>query len=170
MMLRIYCNSCVWNVYHEWLKDRNNLKSPFIFISFSRFLSLEFPEPLNKTRLIRLNHWLCPGMSCLQNDFNILLFCRRGILDIFLSTVAKNLNMQMKAKNGTNGKTLKTVCMSDYLHPECLSSEKWYFKGTICKELSIEVNMLLKDMSMVSKLLLGKEFSIDFHSKTRLTG
>lgn len=76
--------------------------------------------------------------------------CRRGILDIFLSTIAKNLNMQMKAKSNINGKALKTIYMSDYIQDDYLAAENWYFKGTICKELSMEVNTLLKDMSMVS--------------------
>lgn len=61
--------------------------------------------------------------------------------------------MQMTAKHGANGKESGTVYMFNYIHPEHLSSDNWYFKGTICKELSMEVNVLLKDMSMVSAVL-----------------
>lgn len=71
-------------------------------------------------------------------------------MDIFLAVIAKSLCVQVKAKNGSNGKGVKTVFMADFVHAQNVDTSKWYLKGTMSKELSAEVDALLKDMSMVS--------------------
>lgn len=66
--------------------------------------------------------------------------------------------MQMKAKNGSNGKGVKTIFMTDYIHPQNMDSSRWYFKGTISKEFSADVDALLKDMSRVNSCFFSDNY------------
>ncbi len=80
----------------------------------------------------------------------LTLIRRRGILDIFLSVIAKILCIQVKAKNGSGSKEMKTVIMSDFIDLRNADAQRWYLKGHMSRELAVEVDSLLKDMSDVS--------------------
>lgn len=94
-------------------------------------------------------HWV--GQNTNKNLI-ISFLCRCGILDIFLSVIAKILCVQVKAKNGSNGKDVKMVVMSDFVSSQDVDSTKWYLKGNMSRELAAEVDCLMKDMSKVNNL------------------
>lgn len=73
-------------------------------------------------------------------------------MDILLSVVAKVLCVQVKAKNGSNGKEVRTIVMSDCIGVGKVDANRWYLKGSMSKELAIEVDTLLKDMTKVVQM------------------
>lgn len=79
---------------------------------------------------------------------------RLGILDIFLSIIAKALRLQVKirGKNGNIGisKEINTISLSTSINSKQNLNEKWWLKGTVNKSLADIIINLIKDMASVS--------------------
>lgn len=83
--------------------------------------------------------------------FNSLCF-RLGILDVFLSIIAKALTLQVKIR-GKNGnirvpKEINTISLATSLTDNL--SERWWLKGSVNKNLAELIIHLIKDMASVS--------------------
>lgn len=72
-----------------------------------------------------------------------------GILDVFLSVVAKVLNVQVKVK-GRDGKGLTTVTLATAVHPKDPVGQRWWLRGCISRKLAEDMIQLLNDMASVS--------------------
>jgi len=94
--------------------------------------------------------------------------CRRrvGLLDNFLSVIAKALILQVKVK-GTNG---SKVVNSLKLHDVDLDEDesRWYLKGVSSRKLADDIIQILWDMSNVSAVQRRAwEREIIFHPLTQ---
>ncbi len=75
---------------------------------------------------------------------------RPGILDVFLSCIAKALTLQVKSKGGKGGssKSVSTVSLASSIHPRGESvGDCWWLRGSIGKKMAEEIVALLKDMT-----------------------
>lgn len=72
-----------------------------------------------------------------------------GILDVFLSVVAKSLTVQVKVK-GRDVKGITTVTLATAIHPRDPMGLRWWLRGCISRKLAEEIILLLNDMSAVS--------------------
>ncbi|XP_018570490.1 E3 ubiquitin-protein ligase MYCBP2-like [Anoplophora glabripennis] len=74
-----------------------------------------------------------------------------GILDVFLSVIAKSLTLQVKirGKNGNIGvsKEINTISLSTSINPKDNPLEKWWLKGHVNKNLAEIIIKLIKDMA-----------------------
>lgn len=75
-----------------------------------------------------------------------------GILDVFLSCVAKALTVQTKVKGSSGGKvnskTVTTVTLATAIHPKNDElKERWWLRGCMSRKLAEVIISLLKDMS-----------------------
>lgn len=84
---------------------------------------------------------------------NFVLCFRLGILDVFLSCVAKALTVQVKVKgkDASGGKGLTTVTLATSIHPRDFVGSRWWLRGCITRKLAEVIIQLLKDMAAVSK-------------------
>lgn len=74
-----------------------------------------------------------------------------GILDVFLSCIAKALNVQVKVKGKeNNGKALQTVSLATSIHPKNFLGARWWLRGCMTRKLAELIIQLLKDMASVS--------------------
>ena len=74
-----------------------------------------------------------------------------GILDVFLSCIAKALTVQVKVKGkGNNGKALQTVSLATSIHPKSFVGARWWLRGCMTRKLAEVIIQLLKDMASVS--------------------
>lgn len=74
-----------------------------------------------------------------------------GILDVFLSCIAKALTVQVKAKGKeNNGKALQTVSLATSIHPKSYVGTRWWLRGCMTRKLAEVIIQLLKDMASVS--------------------
>jgi E3 ubiquitin-protein ligase MYCBP2 len=91
------------------------------------------------------------GKNLKMLDF-VLCF-RLGILDVFLSCVAKALTVQVKVKgkDASGGKGLTTVTLATSIHPRDFVGSRWWLRGCITRKLAEVIIQLLKDMAAVSK-------------------
>ena len=83
-----------------------------------------------------------------------------GLLDVFLSCIAKALTLQVKTKglskeSGLKGQTT-TVSLGTSIHPrdDRVGGERWWLRGAMSKKIAEEIIALLKDLSQVSESCL----------------
>lgn len=75
---------------------------------------------------------------------------RVGILDVFLSVIAKALTVQVKVKS-KEGKGLTSVTLATAIHPrQSVVGKRWWLRGCISRKLAEDIIQLIKDMSAVS--------------------
>lgn len=72
-----------------------------------------------------------------------------GILDVFLSVIAKSLTVQVKVK-GREVKGITTVTLATAIHPRDPMGLRWWLRGCISRKLAEDIIQLLNDMSAVS--------------------
>lgn len=72
-----------------------------------------------------------------------------GILDVFLSCIAKALSVQVKVKGRENGKALQTVSLATSIHPKSQVGARWWLRGCMTRKLAEVIIQLLKDMASV---------------------
>ncbi|PNF28397.1 hypothetical protein B7P43_G16744 [Cryptotermes secundus] len=74
---------------------------------------------------------------------------RVGILDVFLSCVAKALTVQVKVKgkDASGGKGLTTVTLATSIHPRDFVGSRWWLRGCITRRLAEVIIQLMKDMA-----------------------
>ncbi|XP_015429888.1 PREDICTED: E3 ubiquitin-protein ligase MYCBP2-like [Dufourea novaeangliae] len=71
-----------------------------------------------------------------------------GILDVFLSCIAKALTVQVKVKGKeNNGKALQTVSLATSIHPKSQVGGRWWLRGCMTRKLAEVIIQLLKDMA-----------------------
>ncbi|XP_031781072.1 E3 ubiquitin-protein ligase MYCBP2 isoform X6 [Nasonia vitripennis] len=71
-----------------------------------------------------------------------------GILDVFLSCIAKALTVQVKVKDKeSNGKALQSISLATSIHPKSFVGVRWWLRGCITRKLAEEIIQLLKDMA-----------------------
>ncbi|KAJ8666980.1 hypothetical protein QAD02_008642 [Eretmocerus hayati] len=71
-----------------------------------------------------------------------------GILDVFLSCIAKSLTVQVKMKDKeSNGKALQSISLATSIHPKSFVGVRWWLRGCITRKLAEEIIQLLKDMA-----------------------
>nr|XP_022909947.1 E3 ubiquitin-protein ligase MYCBP2 isoform X2 [Onthophagus taurus] len=73
-----------------------------------------------------------------------------GILDVFLSIIAKSLTLQVKLKSKlskTTGKEINTVNISSCLKTKDAFGARWWLRGSVSKKLSEVIIHLIKDMA-----------------------
>lgn len=76
-----------------------------------------------------------------------------GILDVFLSCIAKALTVQVKMKGKeNNGKALQSISLATSIHPESYVGTRWWLKGSMTRKLAEVLIQLLKDMASVSTI------------------
>jgi len=74
-----------------------------------------------------------------------------GILDVFLSCIAKALTVQVKVKGKeNNGKALQSVSLATSIHPKSFVGTRWWLRGCMMRKLAEVIIQLLKDMASVS--------------------
>ena len=74
-----------------------------------------------------------------------------GILDVFLSCIAKALTVQVKVKGKeNNGKALQTVSLATSIHPKSFVGARWWLRGCMTRKLAEVIIQLLKDMASVN--------------------
>lgn len=74
-----------------------------------------------------------------------------GILDVFLSCIAKALTVQVKVKaKENNGKALQTVSLATSIHPKSFVGPRWWLRGCMTRKLAEVIIQLLKDMASVN--------------------
>lgn len=85
-------------------------------------------------------------------------FFRLGILDVFLSVIAKALTLQVKvrSKSGNGGapKEINTVTLATSIQPKDNLAMRWWLRGTVSKKLAEVIVQLIKDMAAVSILMI----------------
>lgn len=73
-----------------------------------------------------------------------------GILDVFLSCIAKALTVQVKVKGKeNNGKALQSVSLATSIHPKSQVGTRWWLRGCMTRKLAEVIIQLLKDMASV---------------------
>ncbi|XP_076623337.1 MYC binding protein highwire isoform X2 [Colletes latitarsis] len=71
-----------------------------------------------------------------------------GILDVFLSCIAKSLTVQVKVKGKeNNGKALQTASLATSIHPKSYVGSRWWLRGCMTRKLAEMIIQLLKDMA-----------------------
>ncbi|KAK6627348.1 hypothetical protein RUM44_009825 [Polyplax serrata] len=78
-----------------------------------------------------------------QKPFDVY---KTGILDVFLSVVAKSLTVQVKVK-GRDVKGVTTVTLATAIHPRDPMGLRWWLRGCISRKLAEDIIQLLNDMS-----------------------
>lgn len=76
-----------------------------------------------------------------------------GILDVFLSCIAKALTVQVKVKGKENGKALQSVSLATSIHPKSYVGTRWWLRGCMTRKLAEVIIQLLKDMASVSIMI-----------------
>ena len=85
-----------------------------------------------------------------------------GLLDVFLSCIAKALTLQVKTKGlgkesgGLKGQTT-TVSLGTSIHPRddrVHGGERWWLRGAMSKKIAEEIIALLKDLSQVRESIV----------------
>lgn len=77
-----------------------------------------------------------------------------GILDVFLSCIAKALTVQVKVKGKeNNGKALQSVSLATSIHPGNYVGTRWWLRGCMMRKLAEVLIQLLKDMASVSTII-----------------
>lgn len=87
------------------------------------------------------------GASAQANEFDMF---KPGIIDVFLSCIAKSLTLQVKTKGkegGLGGKSMTTVSLASSIHPRDNVGERWWLRGSMTKKIAEEIIQLLKDMT-----------------------
>lgn len=96
-------------------------------------------------------------VSVINKESNISNFDMHtvGILDVFLSVIAKSLTVQVKVKGKTgNGGALKeinTITLATSIHPKDNLEKRWWLKGCVNRKLAEVIVHLIKDMASVNK-------------------
>jgi RCR-type E3 ubiquitin transferase len=79
-----------------------------------------------------------------------------GILDVFLSVIAKSLTVQVRVKGGgkeTQAKGTTTASLATSIK-SAPSQGRWWMRGCNSRKLSDGIISLLKDMAAVSIILI----------------
>uniref|UniRef100_T1JCF5 RCR-type E3 ubiquitin transferase n=1 Tax=Strigamia maritima TaxID=126957 RepID=T1JCF5_STRMM len=74
-------------------------------------------------------------------------FHKMGILDVFLSCIAKALTVQMKVKGKETGKGITTITLATAIHPRDPHGARWWLRGCLTRKLAEVIIQLLKDMA-----------------------
>ena len=86
-----------------------------------------------------------------------------GILDVFLSCIAKALSVQVKIKGKENGKAVQTTSLATSIHPKSFVGTRWWLRGCMARKHAEVIIQLLKDMAAVRLLLfINKNFCFKF--------
>ncbi|XP_042905925.1 E3 ubiquitin-protein ligase MYCBP2 isoform X1 [Parasteatoda tepidariorum] len=76
---------------------------------------------------------------------------KTGILDVFLSCIAKAITVQTKVKGGSSssggGKGVTTVTLATSIHPRDDIGSRWWLRGCMSRKLAEVIIQLLKDMA-----------------------
>lgn len=76
-----------------------------------------------------------------------------GILDVFLSLMAKALTLQVKVRSKTGNvgpiKETNTVTLASTMQCKSSSDTPWWLKGVVSKKLAEGMILLVKDMAEV---------------------
>ncbi|XP_075230357.1 E3 ubiquitin-protein ligase MYCBP2-like isoform X2 [Lycorma delicatula] len=73
--------------------------------------------------------------------------CHRvGILDVFLSCIAKALTVQVKVKS-KDGKGVSSISLATSIHPRDPVGPRWWIRGCISRRLAEDIIQLVKDMA-----------------------
>eukprot|EP00094_Tigriopus_californicus_P010528 TCALIF_10156-PA protein Name:"Similar to MYCBP2 E3 ubiquitin-protein ligase MYCBP2 (Homo sapiens)" AED:0.02 eAED:0.04 QI:14/0.77/0.5/1/0.88/0.8/10/0/4914 len=96
-----------------------------------------------------------------QSPPPVVNLSKPGIIDVFLSCIAKALTLQVKTKGKEGGglgtKSLTTVSLASCIHPRGENiGDRWWLRGSISKKLAEEIILLVKNMSQG---LLGNEWT-----------
>lgn len=79
---------------------------------------------------------------------------RTGILDVFLSVIAKALTVQVKIKSKLVGqgsaKEITTVTLATSVHHRENYGKRWWLRGCVSRKLAEVIIHLIKDMAAVS--------------------
>ncbi|XP_014287849.1 E3 ubiquitin-protein ligase MYCBP2 isoform X3 [Halyomorpha halys] len=73
-------------------------------------------------------------------------FHRMGILDVFLSCIAKALTVQVKTK-GKESKGVSSISLATCIHPRDNVGSRWWLRGCISRKLAEEIIALIRDMA-----------------------
>lgn len=84
-----------------------------------------------------------------DNDFDPL---DSGLLDVFLSCIAKSLTVQSKTKGafgsgGASSKSVTTVTLATAIHPRDKLRDRWWLRGCMSRKLAEVIISLVKDMA-----------------------
>lgn len=89
---------------------------------------------------------------------------RSGILDVFLSIIAKALTVQVKLKSKTGCgnaiKEINTVTLATSVHPKENLENRWWLKGFVNRKLAEVLVNLIKDMAAVSSFKFSPTIQI----------
>lgn len=94
-------------------------------------------------------------VSVINKETNVCNFDihKLGILDVFLSVIAKALTVQVKikGKTGPSGvlKEVNTITLATSIHPKDNLQERWWLKGCVNRKLAEVIVHLIKDMASV---------------------
>ncbi|KAL1131023.1 hypothetical protein AAG570_012261 [Ranatra chinensis] len=69
-----------------------------------------------------------------------------GILDVFLSCIAKAMTVQVKTK-GKDNKGVSSVSLATCIHPRDHVGPRWWLRGCISRKLAEDIIYLIKDMA-----------------------
>ncbi|XP_073976386.1 MYC binding protein highwire isoform X3 [Rhodnius prolixus] len=73
-------------------------------------------------------------------------FHRMGILDVFLSCIAKALTVQVKTK-GKESKGVSSISLATCIHPRDNVGARWWLRGCISRKLAEDIISLIRDMA-----------------------
>ncbi|XP_046604041.1 E3 ubiquitin-protein ligase MYCBP2 isoform X2 [Neodiprion virginianus] len=111
-------------------------------------------KPLTLASVVNVEHLPPPDFSIVSvtnkghvqsNEFDEH---EPGILDVFLSCIAKALTVQVKVKGKENGKALQTVSLATSIHPKNDIGSRWWLRGCMTRKLAEVIIRLLKDMAV----------------------
>lgn len=77
-----------------------------------------------------------------------------GILDVFLSCIAKALTVQVKTK-GKESKGVSSISLATCIHPRDNVGSRWWLRGCISRKLAEEIIALIRDMASVIQICVN---------------
>ncbi|KAF6200677.1 hypothetical protein GE061_005120 [Apolygus lucorum] len=72
---------------------------------------------------------------------------KMGILDVFLSCIAKALTVQVKTKGNKDGKAVCSISLATCIHPRDNVGSRWWLRGCISRKLAEDTIALIRDMA-----------------------
>ncbi|BET00252.1 RING [Nesidiocoris tenuis] len=72
---------------------------------------------------------------------------KMGILDVFLSCIAKALTVQVKTKGNKEGKGVCSISLATCIHPRDNVGPRWWLRGCISRKLAEDTIGLIRDMA-----------------------
>ncbi|XP_024084698.1 E3 ubiquitin-protein ligase MYCBP2 isoform X3 [Cimex lectularius] len=81
-----------------------------------------------------------------SSDSNVFDCHKMGILDVFLSCIAKALTVQVKTK-GKESKGVSSISLATCIHPRDNIGSRWWLRGCISRKLAEDIIGLIRDMA-----------------------